>query len=52
MNAIIITVIPVFALIVMGSLAAKFKMFSGPQASGLNLFVNYIATPASWPLKL
>lgn len=46
MNAIIITVIPVFALIVMGSLAAKFKMFSGPQASGLNLFVNYIAIPA------
>lgn len=46
MSAIIITVIPVFALIVMGSLAAKFKMFSGPQASGLNLFVNYIAIPA------
>lgn len=46
MNAIIITVIPVFALIVMGYLAAKIKMFSGPQASGLNLFVNYIAIPA------
>lgn len=46
MNTIIITVIPVFALIVMGYLAAKIKMFSGSQASGLNLFVNYVAIPA------
>jgi len=46
MNAILITVVPVFALIVLGYLAAKIKMFSEPQASGLNLFVHYIAIPA------
>ncbi len=46
MNAILITVVPVFALIVLGFLAAKVKMFSNEQASGLNLFVHYIAIPA------
>ncbi len=46
MNAIAITVIPVFALISLGYAAAKLKLFTPQAEMGLNKFVLYFAIPA------
>ncbi|VAV91506.1 hypothetical protein MNBD_ALPHA08-914 [hydrothermal vent metagenome] len=46
MNAILITVVPVFLLIGLGYLAARFKLMEGAGVVGLNNFVFLFAIPA------
>jgi len=46
MNAILITVVPVFLLIGLGYVAARFKLMEGAGVVGLNNFVFLFAIPA------
>lgn len=46
MLPIVLTVVPVFALIAVGFLAAKFRLFGGEAARGLAQFVFLFAIPA------
>lgn len=46
MNAILVTVVPVFLLIGLGFLAARFKLMEGAGIVGLNNFVFLFAIPA------
>ena len=46
MNAILITVLPVFGMIMLGIGFAKFKIIDGPSGKGLTLFVFNVAIPA------
>jgi predicted permease len=46
MTSVLVTVIPVFALIGLGYLAARMKLFPGESARGLSQFVFLFAIPA------
>jgi len=46
MSSILVTVVPVFALIALGYVAARMKLFPGESARGLSQFVFLFAIPA------